>query len=193
MAGRKKEGALCHRLHRLTGGRRDDLEQAAGREVVGGVLLDDTLRAAGGARGEHDPGVVGPLVGDPVWLGVRALHQGGQGLVRPGRVGALALAGPPHHHVLQLGELALDQVEAFEILVGGDQLLGLDEVDRPGQEVALVGGVDGAHHRAGLQDPEPDRDELLAVGQHDADRFTRLHATGICELAIRLERALILP
>ena len=57
-----EEGVLRQRLHRLAGRGRDHLEQAARREVVGGVLLDDALGAAGGARGEHDAGVVGPGV-----------------------------------------------------------------------------------------------------------------------------------
>ena len=173
-----EEGVLRERLHRLSGRGRDDLQQAAGREVVGGVLLDDALGAAGGARGEHDPGVVGPGVAEARGLTVAGRHEGGQGLVGKARVRALALARLPHDHVLEARQLALDQVEAVQELVRDDQLLGLDQVDRPRQEVALVGGVDRAHHGAGLQDPEPDRDEVLAVGEHHADRLARLHATG---------------
>ena len=170
-----EEGVLLQRLDALAGRRADHLQQAAGREVVGGVLLDDALGAAGGARGEHDAGVVGPGVADPVRLAVGGRHQLGQRLPRHGGVRALLGAGLHHDHVLELRQLALDEVEPVQVEVGDDQLLGLDQVDRPGQEVALVGGVDRAHHRPGLEDAVPDRQELLAVGQHHADRLARLH------------------
>ncbi len=157
----------------------DDLEQAAGREVVGGVLLDDALGAAGGAGGEHDPGVGGPGVLHAVGLAVgTGGHQLLERLVLEARVGAVLLAGLHHDDVLELGELALDEVQPVEVDVRDEELLGLDQVDGPAQEVALVGGVDGAHHRAGLEDAVPDGEELLAVRQHHGDGFTRLHPTG---------------
>ena len=114
----------------------------------------------------------------PVGLGVRAAQQRLEGLVGQRRVRALALARLVHDHVLERGQLALDQVQAVEVLVRDEELLGLDQVDRPAEEVALVGGVDRAHDGAGLEDPEPHRDELLAVGHHHADRLARLNAAG---------------
>ena len=55
------------------------------------------------------------------------------------------------------------------------QLPGLDEVNRPGKEITLIGGVDRAHHRPRLQDPEPHGQELLTIRKHHRHRLTRLH------------------
>ena len=79
---------------------------------------------------------------------------------------------------LQPRQLAGDQGEPVEVGVRDHQPARLDEVDRPGQEVALVGRVDRAHHGPGLEDAVPGRHELLAVGKQDAHRLARAHAAG---------------
>ena len=53
---------------------------------------------------------------------------------------------------LQQRQFGPDEVEAIEEGLADEQRAGLHQVDGPGEEVALVGGVDAAHHRAGLED-----------------------------------------
>ena len=84
-----------------------------------------------------------------------------------------------------------DDLEPVEPLVGDDERTGLDQVDRVGEEVTLVGRVDGAHDSTGLEDPEPDRQELLTVRQHHGHGFTVLEARLRRALAIWFDFLLI--
>ena len=92
--------------------------------------------------------------------------------------GPAAVPAREHHEPLEPRQVGGDEGEAVEERVGDHQRARLDEVDRPAEELALVGRVDGAHDGAGLEDPEPHRDELGAVGQQHADRLAGPHTAG---------------
>ncbi len=160
-----------------------DLDVGAPGEVVGGVLLDRPLGAAGGAGGEHDPGVVGPAHLD-ARLVVRRVHEGVERLVGHPRRGPGGLAGALEDRCMfKQREVGGDGLEAVEVAGVHHQEARARQVDHPREEVAPVGQVDRALHPAGLLDPEPHGEVLLAVRQERRDRLPRPQAA--CDQRVR--------
>ncbi len=87
---------------------------------------------------------------------------------RARRLGPLA-----DDRVLEQRQLAGDGVQPVEVARVDHQEAGAGQVDHPREEVAPVGQVDRALHPAGLLDPEPHREVLLAVGQQRRHRLPR--------------------
>ena len=172
----REKGVLRQRLHRLFGGRGDDLKQPARREVVGGVLLNHTLRATRRTRREHDPRIRRPRILNPR-LRIRRRHQCRKRLTFDAWRRATS-PGLQHDHVLKQRQLPRHNLQALKKRIMDEKLFGLDEVNRPRKEITLIRGVDRAHHRPRLKDPEPHGQELLTIRKHYRHRLTRLNPPG---------------
>ena len=89
-------------------------------------------------------------------------------------------------------EVVGDGLEAVEVAGVHHQEARARQVDHP-EEVAPVGEVDQALHPAGLLDPEPHGEVLLAVGQERRDRLPGCRPRAISAFATRLAPALTSP